>query len=519
MGKSLSHSFPGTSVLLMGISIFISRVTGLARELFIAYIFGVSPSSDAVNVAFKFPMLFRKIFGEGGLSPAFVPIYSHKLHTNKIGATSFASNIFIILLIAMLGLVITLILLMPYIIYFIAPGFYTDYSKLHLSITLCRITIIYLIFISIGALCGSMLNSIGRYIVFALAPVILNCSLIVFTKLFSNFISPALSISYSIVIGGLFQLFFIYYFNIKHNIRVHLTKPNINADSKKFIKKLLPSILSSGIGQINLFISQSIASFFPGAISILAYADRIFQLPISLIGVTISTMLLTELSVTYAKKNLDRFFSKQNDAIFLSSLLAIPCSFGIMSLSQEIIFTIYERGEFVKEDMISTARILYIYSLALPAFVYSKILMQTFYSSGDTKTPMKISLCSLVVNIVCTLIFIYFLGFTGLAVATSISSWLIIFLQIFYLKKFKLLLIDNKTYCYIAKSVLISAMMFIFLFIMKTLPIFNVYTASTALIKIPILGFLILAGIGFYALICIFFGIHHKMQNILGIAL
>ena len=517
MTKPSSHSFAGKSALLMGISIFISRVTGLARELFIAYSFGVSASSDAVNVALKFPALFRKIFGEGALSPAFVPIYSHKSRASKISATNFASNVFIILLISMSGVVIALIVLMPYMIYLIAPGFSDDYNKLEITITLCRITIIYLIFISIGALFGSMLNSISKYVVFALAPVILNCSLIGFTNLFSNFISPEISISYSIVIGGLFQLVFIYYFNIKYNIRIHFTKPKINSDSKQFINKLLPTVLSSGIVQINLFISQSIASFFPGVISILAYADRIFQLPVSLIGVTISTMLLTELSVTYASKNFDIFFAKQNDAILLSSLLSMPCMFGIMSLSQEIIFTIYERGEFVQEDVLSTARILYIYSLGLPAFVYSKILMQTFYSAGNTTTPMTISLYSLIANIIFTVIFIYFLGFIGLAVAPAIVSWLTVCLQIFYLKKCKLLLVDNTTYWYIGISVLISAMMFIFVLIIKNLAILNVYTASTALIKISILGFLILAGIGFYVLICVLFGIHHRMNKIIGI--
>ena len=144
--------------------------------------------------------------------------------------------------------------------------------------------------------------------------------------------------------------------------------------------------------------------------------------------------------------------------------------------------------------------------------------MQTFYAAGNTTTPMRISLYSLVVNIIFTLIFIYFLGFAGLAVATSISSWFIILLQIFYLKKFKLLLIANQTYLYIAKSAFISGMMFIFLFIMKTLPIFDVYTATSSVIKISILGLLVLSGIGFYVLICILFGMHNKINQILGIS-
>ena len=447
---------------VIGLCILISRITGLFRELFIAYIFGVGTNSDIVNTAFKLPNLFRRIFGEGALSAVFIPEYTKRRIKSEIASKEFASEIFSMLIITLLLLVVIMQIAMPYLIYLIAPGFSLDKNKLDLTILLCRITIPYLIFISASALFGGMLNSIGKYGPFAFAPVLLNLSIIIFTSLTKNFLNPIISISISILVAGILQVGFVYLFIKLYKIDFQFSLPKINQDTKIFIKKLGPAIISGGIVQLSLFISNSIASFFPGAISIISYADRIYQLPLSIIGITFSTILLPELSSLHQKGLVNEAHVKQNKYIKLASLLSFPCAFGIYALSHPIIYIIYQRGAFNFEDTILTAKILGLFIIGLPAFILNKILMQAFYASGDTKTPMTITIYTLLINIALNLILILKLDYFGIALGTSISAWVSVIIQIIYLQKRGLIKLINTTYIYIIKCNLACIIMFFF---------------------------------------------------------
>ena len=293
----------------------LSRFFGLARELFIAATFGTTQIADCVNVAFKFPNLFRRIFGEGALSAVFIPMYSEKLVTSKKDAKKFSGEIFILLFITLTCLTVILQIFMPFLMVLIAPGFMYSGEKYDLAITLCRLTIPYVIFVSITALFGGMLNSVRKFAAFAFVPILMNICVIIIPYFSKDFIEPHYSISYALIIAGIMQVLFMYFCLIRAGLKFPLLFKPKDPEVKKLIKKMGPATMSSGAQQLNLFISQSIASFLPGAVSILSYADRLYQLPLSLIGVTFGTILLPELSKIYKKKDYTEANFLQNKAI------------------------------------------------------------------------------------------------------------------------------------------------------------------------------------------------------------
>jgi putative peptidoglycan lipid II flippase len=370
-----------------------------------------------------------------------------------------------------------------------------------LAILLSRITIPYLIFISASALLGGMLNSIGKYGAFAFAPVLLNLAIIIFTILTTDFLDPIIAISISILLAGILQVAFVYLFVKFYRISFKLSFPKINDDTKIFMKRLFPAIISGGVVQLSIFISHSIASFFPGAISILSYADRIYQLPLSIIGVTLSTVLLPELSSLYQRQVKKEIFAKQNSYIRLASFLAFPCSFGIYSIAHPMIYIIYQRGAFTELDTVTTANILCLFSIGLPAFIINKILMQIFYANSDTKTPMNITIYSLLINIFLNILFIVKFDYFGIAIGTSIAAWISVIMQIIYLNRYRLINIDNSTYFYIFKSILISGFMSLIVHFSLPYSLPLIYSNSNIILKILGLGYNIIIGLISYFLI------------------
>jgi putative peptidoglycan lipid II flippase len=502
------------SKYIIGLCILISRITGLLRELFIAYMFGVGVSSDVVNTALKLPNLFRRIFGEGALSSVFIPEYTKRRLKSEIDSKKFASQIFSILFITLSVVVVLMQVFMPYLIYLISPGFSFETNKLKLAILLSRITIPYLIFISACALLGGMLNSIGKYAAFAFAPVLLNLVIIVFTILTIDFLDPIIAISISILLAGILQLAFIYLFVKFYGISFRLSLPKVNEDTRIFMKRLFPAIISSGAVQLSIFISHSIASFFPGAISILSYSDRIYQLPLSMIGVTLSTVFLSELSSLYQKQKKKEIFIKQNNYIKLASLLAFPCSFGIYSIAHPLIYIIYQRGAFTELDTATTANILCLFDIGLPAFILNKILMQIFYANSDTKTPMNITIYSLLVNMILNVMFIVKFDYFGIALGTSIAAWVSVAIQITYLNRYNLINIDRSTYLYISKSILMSTLMCLIVNFSLNYTLPMIYNNPNIISKILGLSLSIIIGLSSYFLMCFICGMLKKEKNI-----
>lgn len=485
------------SSLIVAFFTLVSRIFGLARELFIASLFGAGSIADSVNVAFKFPNLFRRIFGEGALSVVFVPIFNAKLLESPVAARYFTGAIFTILLITLIIIVILMQVFMPSLMFIMAPGFYEDVEKFNLTVTLCRITVPYLIFISITALLGGVLNSIRRFAAFAFSPIILSVSVILITVLLQQQVEAPISVCISLLGAGILQVIFMFCCIIKGGLSFPLIFAPFDKDVKKFLFNMGPATISSGVQQLNIFISQSIASFIEGAISILTYADRIYQFPLSIIGVTFSTILLPELSQSYRQNNLVRITKIQNNAIKIGLLLSLPASCGIIVLSQPIIHIIYERGAFIYDDTVKTAEAISVFALGLPAFIFTKILMPIFYANQDTKTPLKVTVYSLSLNTILNVILMIPFGHIGIALGSSIAAWYNVYLLYIYTKQYRHFSLDLALCFFTVKTLLACMMMMIVILVIKHY-CFSYYFSHLLWVKTFMLAVTILCGIVIY---------------------
>jgi len=280
----------------------ISRLLGYVRDIMIAVFLGTGPLADAFFVAFRIPNTFRRLFSEGTFNAAFVPSYSSLLNKKKQSA-NFSNNIFNLLILGLFFLVIIIEILMPLFIFLIAPGFEEDFQKMELAITLTRITFPFLLFISLASFFSAILNSHNKFAIASATPIILNI-LLVGVLFFGKILNDQLVyyLSYAVTISGILQFIFLYFF-VKKYLPLRF-KLNIKIDQKVkiFFKKLLPSIFSSGVTQINILVGTIIASFQASAVSYLYYADRVYQINLAIAGIAIGTVILPQLS-KYVKNN------------------------------------------------------------------------------------------------------------------------------------------------------------------------------------------------------------------------
>jgi len=485
----------------------VSRIFGLIRELFIANLFGAGSTADAVNVAFKLPNLFRRIFGEGALSTVFIPIFNEKLIESDLSARKFTGKIFVLLTATLIALCIVMQLFMPSLMFLIAPGFYEDKDKFDLTVLLCRITVPYLIFISISALFGGILNSVRRFAAFAFSPVILSLVVVIGTQALQDKYGGAVSISISVILAGIVQVLFMYYCVRQANLTFPLIFQYKDKDVNRFLRNMGPATLSAGAGQLGLFVSQSIASFIPGAVSILSYADRIYQFPLSIIGITFGTILLPELSKIYKLNDLSAANFVQNKAIKVALLLSLPAAAGIIILSHPIIHIIFERGQFGAADTIKTAEAISAFAFGLPAFVLAKIITPIFYANGDTKTPLKITVLTLMANIIFNIILLKPFAHVGIALGTSIASWFNVWLLYRYAVKAGKLQLDESLKDYTLKILLSSGLMSLIIFTAKVYGNSYFYSSST-FVKVSYLSASIAAGGGTILVVVVALGLH-----------
>lgn len=446
----------------------ICRITGIFREFSIAYIFGTSSYADIVNVALRLPNLFRRIFSEGALSSTFVPSFNKEFSSSQERGKEFSSQIMTILFVFLSILVIILEILMPRIVPLIAPGF-TNENNIHLTILLCRITMPYIIFISLSSLIAGILSSFNRFAAFAFIPVFTNLGIIISSLIYEAEIEKVtINICISVIITGLLQIIFMQVAlkYTKFSFSFFTLKLEFNK-IKEFLKKLCFAGISASSGQLNIFITQIIASFIPGAIAVLNYADRLYYLPLSLIGIAFSTVLLPNLSKLYANGENERALNLQQEAIKFAFFLSIPASAGLIMLVKPMIEIVYEHGNFNPSDTIRTANIMKFFVLGLPAFIINKIMLQQFYALGNTKTPCIIGIISLVVNSILNIALISKFGECGLAFASSFTSWLTICWLYFYFHKcYK---IKQKSWIFIIKILLATILMSCLIYFMLPL--------------------------------------------------
>jgi putative peptidoglycan lipid II flippase len=426
----------------------ISRLLGYLRDILIAIFLGTGFLADAFFVAFRIPNTFRRLFSEGTFNAAFVPSYSSVLN-NKKKSQDFASSIFNLLILGLFFLVLIIEILMPLFVFLIAPGFEGDYQKMELAVTLTRITFPFLMFISLASFFSAILNSHNKFAIASAAPIILNI-LLIGVLLFGKILNDQLVyyLAYAVTGAGILQLVFLYFYVKKY------FSPNINFSIKidnkvkTFFKKLLPSIFSSGVTQINILIGTIIASFQTSAVSYLYYADRVYQINLAIAGIAIGTVILPQLSKYVQKQNKEKINLIQNKALELSLFLSIPAAMALLIASEEIISSLFGYGSFDELSVKNSAKALFYFAIGLPAFSLIKVFSAFFFARHNTKLPFYISLTSILLNIFISIIFFREIGFIIIPIATTVSSWFnAIFLFIFLKKEnlfnFNLVFIDR----------------------------------------------------------------------------
>ena len=400
----------------------ISRLLGYIRDILIAVFLGAGPLADAFFVAFRIPNTFRRLFSEGTFNAAFVPSYSSI--NNKKKSENFANNIFSLLILGLLSLVFLIEIFMPIFVFLIAPGFEGDNSKMELAITLTRITFPFLLFVSLASFLSAILNSHNKFAAASAAPIILNIFLIL-VLIFGKMLDDQLVyyLSYAVTISGITQFIFLYFF-VKKNYKPQFKFSfKIDEKIKLFFKKLLPSIFSSGVTQINILVGTIIASFQASAVSYLYYADRIYQINLAIAGIAIGTVILPQLSKHVQNKKKEKIHLIQNKALELSLFLSIPAAIALLIASEEIISSLFGYGSFDQESVKKSAQALFYFGLGLPAFSLIKIFSTFFFARHETKIPFYISLISVLLNIFISIIFFKEIGFLIIPMATTISSW------------------------------------------------------------------------------------------------
>jgi len=424
------------STSTFGFFTLISRILGYVRDILIAIFLGTGLLADVFFVAFRLPNTFRRLFAEGTFNAAFIPSYAGALSKDKIEADNFAKNVFNLLFIILLFFVLVAEIFMPQLIFLIAPGFYKDPEKLMLAVDLSRITFPFLLFVCLASFFGAILNSYNKFAASAAAPIILNVILIgsLFFSQWIN-ISNVLILSYAVSIAGFLQLMVLLFF-VRKNFKPILTiKIKIDEKIKFFFSKLLPSIFSSGVTQINILVGTIIASFQAGAVSYLYYADRVYQINLAVAGIAVGTVMLPELSKHIQKNNSEQIINLQNRALELCLFLSIPAGVALVLASKEIITSLFGYGSFDYRSVENTAIALTFFAFGVPAFSVLKIFSNFFFARNDTKTPFYLSVISIILNIIISVSFFNKIGFVIIPIATSISSWINVFFHFYFIKK------------------------------------------------------------------------------------
>ena len=432
--------------LLSSASIFsfftlISRILGYLRDILIAIFLGASIFADAFFVAFRLPNTFRRLFAEGTFNAAFIPSYTAAKLKNRNTGKIFADNVLSFLLLVLIFIVTLAEIFTPYLVYLIAPGFIVDDVKFNLAVEFTRITFPFLLFVSLSSFFSGILNSNNKFAAAAAAPIILNVVLIISILVsYIQDLNIAKQLSYGVTVAGILQLIFLIYFSFKFYKPSIKFKFKVTNKLKIFFKKLLPSIFSSGVTQINILVGTIIASFQSGAVSYLYYADRVYQINLAIAGIAVGTVSLPVLSKALKMKNYLTVSKIQNNSLQLSLLLSIPASLGLIIASEEIINGLFGYGSFTLKDVELTSDALMFFGYGIIAFALVKVLTTFFFARDNTKTPFYVSSFIVLLNIIISVSLFDRFGFLIIPIATSFSTWVGVFIFLYLLKRRNFLL-------------------------------------------------------------------------------
>ncbi len=499
----------------------ISRVFGYIRDAVIMIFFGAGGLTDAFLVAFRLPNFLRRLFAEGAFSQAFVPVLAEYQKQNPAEMQTFincaaGSLGAVLLVLSALGMIGA-----PLLILVIAPGFSNDAAQITLSADLLRIMFPYIIFVSLTALIAGILNVYGYFAIPALTPALLNLSLIAATLWLAPIMQqPITALAWGVLIAGSAQLLLQWVTLKRIGLHFKLIWGFYNDGVRRVLRLMLPTVLGASVIQINLLIDTIIASFLAaGSISWLYISERFVGLPIGLFGVAIATVLLTRLSTHFSTDNRSAFCEALSWGSSIGWLLAMPCVVGLTALAEPILISLVQYRAFSADDTAMARLSLIAYATGLPAFILVKILNAGFFSRQNTRLPVRTALSAMAANLIMNLLFVWLWkksgqpgAHAGLALATSLASWLNYALLYHALKKegYQIILPQSL----LAKAVIACAIMgFVLLGLLSVTPSWN---DAMAVQRLSALGGLMLIGFVVYVLTLRLFGIRARQLTAIG---
>lgn len=411
--------------LTVGVWTLLSRVVGFVRDVMIANYLGSGPVAEAFLIAQSLPNMFRRFFAEGAFNMAFVPMFAKKLEGGD-DAEAFARDAYwgmtaLLTVFSVIGH-----FAMPLLVFAMASGFAGD-ARFDLSVSLGQIAFPYILFISLTALLSGVLNAMGHFFATAVVPVVMNAFLVL--AMYGAFWfgwDMGRTLAWSVTISGVLQLLFIWVATRMAGLRVPFRWPRLTPDLKRLAVIAAPAVLAGGVVQINLIAGRQVASFTEGAVAWLTYADRLYQLPLGVVGIAIGVVLLPDLSRRLRAGDDRGGRESFNRGAEFALFLTLPAAVALMVIAMPIITVLFERGAFTANDSRQTALALAVYSLGLPAFVLHKVLQPLYYAREDTRRPFYYAVISMVVNIAAAVGLSPIFGFLAAAAGTTISSWVMV---------------------------------------------------------------------------------------------
>jgi putative peptidoglycan lipid II flippase len=423
-GRTMAKNFA-----TVGGATLLSRVLGFVRDVALAAVLGTGPVADAFFAAFRLPNLFRRLFAEGAFNAAFVPLFSKALEQGgSAEAKFFSARIISWLFWFLVVLTVLAEIFMVQVVAVFVPGFVADPAKFELTVLLTRICFPYLAAMSLMAAIGGILNGLRRFLAVALAPVLLNVVLVGLLGVMVLTVErggpiTGIILAWGVLAGGAAQLALVAWAARRAGFLPRLGWPAFGPDVRRFWLLALPAILAGGITQINIFIGTIIASGADSAISYLYFADRLYQLPLGMIGIAIGVVLLPELSRHLKADRPPEARAAQDQALLFAIIFTLPAAVALMVAATPIIAVLFQRGAFDATATANTASALVAFSAGLPAFVAIKVFQPGFFAREDTLTPTIFAAISVAINISLSLALFPAISFVGIAIATTVSAW------------------------------------------------------------------------------------------------
>ncbi len=420
------------STAVFGSMTTLSRASGLARDIILANLVGSTFLADAFFVAFRIPNFFRRIFGEGAFSAAFVPVYTQQ----KLSRPPEDVRRFVNLVTGRLGFILVLLVIIgvataPLLISALAPGFRAEPEKFNLTVECLRLTFPYMFFVCMVAMSAAVLNTYGHFASPAFSPVLLNLTLIGAALWLTGFVeNAAIAISIGVFAAGVIQLVFQLPFMLQKKVmpvpRIRLKNDPESREGVREVKRLmLPAIFGSSVAQLNLVINTFIASFLvTGSVSWLYYSDRLMEFPLGVFGVAIGTVILPRLSKVHAEHNKEEFSSLLNWGMRWCLIIAFPSTAGLIVLAEPMMTTLFFYGEFTATDVVMSSNALLAYAIGLTGLMAVRVLSPGFFARNNTKTPVNAGVVAMVANAILAIVLVQFLEHVGLALATSIAAFI-----------------------------------------------------------------------------------------------